>query len=250
MPIRLPRPFRYVLPSLWGRPGAGRLAWVALLASLGGCVVRVYQPMSGMHQPIVVDPQSPNFEDMNLTVHCLPGEDLSVQENTALCQRVETLFENQGASVRMIDTPGMFEEELEGPGGPSDLTLELRSRIVFKNDSALSWLLCIGSFTILPAIDESMFAQDVTIRDSAGFLLLQDTLKGRVIRKFGAGTFLGNFVVDTVARKKEERITGSEVAKKDLSQDFYGQLSQLLFNAKMRWEVLQEAGPAMRIEVP
>jgi hypothetical protein len=211
-----------------------------------GCVVTVYQPMSGLHRPAVVDPRLPNLEDVRLTVRCVPGGLLNAQEAGALCQKVGLLFENQGATVTTVagdrsagdtgtDAGG---DDADGPP-PTDLTLELRAREVHRANNPLGWALCIGSFTVIPAVTESTFAQDVAIRDASGFLLVSDTLEGRLVTRFGFGAWLGNELLDLTVRDDREDLTNG-AAGRDLSADLYRQLSQLVFNAKMQWQVLQQ----------
>jgi hypothetical protein len=242
---------------------AARHAWrhlrstAALALALGlcsvstGCIVRVYQPMSGLHRPVVVDPRLPNFQDVKLDIHCVPDGLLNGQEASALCQKVGLLFENQGALVRTHISEGRFEDEdyeggpdsEEGAEVPADaepptaLTLELRAREVHSSNDPLSWAFCLASLTIVPAITEATFVQDVVIRDGSGFLLVSDSLEGRLVRRFGAGPWVGNAIAD-LWRAEEDKLSG-ERASRDLSDDLYLQLSQLAFNAKMHAEVLQ-----------
>ena len=70
-------------------------------------------------------------------------------------------------------------------------------------------------------VTDYTFAQDISIRDETGFLLIRDTLTGRFVRRFG-------FSDDT---------------EEAFSRDYYGQLSQLTLNAKVRRQVLNEAPP-------
>jgi len=238
--------------------GVALAAWLLIASGTSGCIVRVYQPMSGLQAPVVVDPTVRNFEDVRMTVHCVPGAFLSRQENSALCRKVGALFEIQGAQVRTIDTIGRAEDELEGepPDGPAapasepptDLTLELRARELHEAKNPMSWLISIGTFTLLPGVSESTFAQDVVIRDSSGFLLVSDSLEGRVMLRFGLGSWLGTAVSD-LGREKDERLIG-RAADQDLSEDLYGQLSQLAFNAKVQWQILRESAPQDTVEVP
>ena len=228
--------------------------WLAVLLSMtaSGCLVRVYQPMSGFQQPVVVDPGAPNFTDVRLTVNCVQGDFLTRSETSNLCRRVGSLFENQGALVETVDNAvfggGGVDEDRAASGAPeptTDLVLELRARRLQGSNTSLSWIVCLGTFTILPAISESMFAQDVVIRDGTGFLLLSDTLEGRVIQRFGFGPWLGNQLMD-LTRPKADRLS-NEAAERHLSEDMYGRLSQLAFNAKIQWMILQESqsgGPA------
>ena len=241
--IPLPLPQRY--SALFSG-----LTLLFVMAS-GGCV-RIYEPMSGLHQPVVVDTQVANFPDVHLTLHCVPGDLLSKENATVLCRKVTTLFENQGAKVRMIDTVNraddVFEDQLEEPPESGDdqprtgLTVELRARQLHKSTHPLSWVLCVGSFTLLPGVTESTFAQDIVIRDESGFLLVTDTLVGRHVHRFGASAWIGNRIADITWRKKSERLT-LDAADEDLSSDLYRQLSQLAFNAKMQAQVYRESAP-------
>ena len=221
-----------------------------------GCV-QIYQPMSGLHRPVIVDTQAPNFTDVRMTVFCAPGELVSAQEAGVLCDRVRTLFENQGATVRAITSAQQLTDDplidtvrpqaaIRREKVPdTDLYMELRSRLIHESDDSLSWALCYLTFTLVPAVTESTFAQDVTIRDGTGFLLVQDTLQGRLIRRFGAGAWAANKVLNLLVRSEEDKLT-EETAGQDLSEDLYRQLSQLAFNAKMQWQVLQEGGTSWR----
>ncbi len=231
------------------RPSVALALWLTLVCSVTAGCVRIYQPMSGLHRPAVVDPQAANFEDLRLTVHCVPGGLLSRGDASSLCRKVGTLFENQGAQVTIIDTvgrsdaieEGLTEEAGEESSEPqTDLTLELRARKLHEATHPLSWVLCIGTLTLLPGITEATFAQDVSIRDGNGFLLVSDSLEGRMVERFGGGPWVGNWLLDVVWRDKEDRLTGG-AADRDLSADLYQQLSQLTFNAKMQWQVLRES---------
>lgn len=233
-------------------------SWVGLglvlSVGLSGCV-RVYHPLNGLHDPIVVNPQLPNFADVALTVRCVPGDYLSSEDNGILCQNVGQLFETQGASVRVVEVLGEDEsfrdDELEGGDGetaetaepPTDLVLELTSRRVSRRVSTLSWLLCVGSFTVLPGVEEHIFEQDITIRDANGFLLVQDSLQGRLLSRFGFGPWLVSKLAD-LGRDKDDRLTAKNV-RQDVSNDLYRQLSQRLFDAKLQWRVLQESNASL-----
>jgi len=214
---------------------------------LAGCV-RVYQPLSGLHNPYVVNPQLPNFADVALTVRCIPGGYLSGEENSVLCQNVGRLFENQGATVTVLeslvdaDAFGAEEPEEAEDGAeeaPTDLVLELRSRRVHRRVNWLSWGLSLGTLTVLPATEEHTFATDITIRDATGFQLVSDTMRGRLLTRNGVGPWLFNAIAN-LGRDKEDRLTFSN-AQRDLSTDLYRQLSQRLFDAKLQWVVLQES---------
>lgn len=238
-----------------------RLAlWLLIPAVVGGCV-RFYQPMSGLHRPVVVDPRLPNFQDLRLTVRCVPEDLLNAQEANALCSRVEALFENQGAEViTTTSAHGAPDDELaaapptadaaeapaDGATGPvparTELTLELRARRLHQSHHPVSWVACIASFTVLAGITEHTFAQDVVIRDATGFPLVTESLEGRIVEQFGLGPWAGNVLLDLVARDEADDLAG-DAFDRVVSADVYRQLSQMMFNAKMQWEVLQQTSP-------
>jgi len=223
-----------------------------LLAATTGCI-HVYQPMAGFHGPVVVDPQARNFGDLSLTVVCERGDLLTAAEARTLCQHVGTLFEQQGAVVTTTTSEsGAGEFEFEEPAVPgeeeapppaTDLTLELTSRELHKANDPVSWVLFFISATVVPAVTETSFAVDVTIKDESGFVLVADSLQGRLVRRMGVGAWGTNFLLDSFLREDADRITG-DAAHQDLSDDLYGQLGQLLFNAKMQWQVLSQAAAA------
>ena len=245
------------------RGGLRRFALALALLGAGPGCIHAYQPMSGLHRPVVVDPQAANFTDLRLTVVCPPGAYVSPAEAQMLCERVGKLFENQGARLTTRgdgaeQEPGIGEDPAGGlaggqagrPAAPTtDLVLELRAQELHTRNDPLSWVLCIATGTLVPAVTESTFAQDVVIRDGTGFLLLTDRLEGRIVRTMGVGTWAGNRLLDVLWRKKEDELNDKAVHA-DVSADLYGQLSQLLFNARMRWKVLQEATPAGRATAP
>ncbi len=232
---------------------------IGMALSVGPGCVRVYHPMSGLHDPAVVDPSQPNFTDTLLTVRCVPGKLLNVQQSAQLCRKVALLFENQGAQVLTYVTEGTSSEEREddeadvvseaaedGRGPASNrLELVLRSRETHRASHLLTWAGFGVSFGILPGVDERSFAQDLEVRDADGFLLVADTLQGRMVRYVGASTWVGNKLLDWTVRDDEEDMTGG-ASERHLTDDLYLQLSQHVFNAKMRSEVLRlDPGPAV-----
>lgn len=188
---------------------------LALFAALtcAGCTVVVYQPMSGLHRPVAVDPSRANFTDVDMQVSCPTGPAVDSTEAGQLCRRVARLFENQGARVE-IRAAGAAPEPEEGEQAKprSTLQVELTARVVHRE--VTDWLFWehVSDYTV---------AQEVTIRDETGFLLVRDTLTGRFVKRWG---FFSN-------------------ADEDFSADFYAQLSQLALNARVRRRVLAEGRP-------
>jgi hypothetical protein len=208
-----------------------------LAAVVSGCVT-VYQPLVSLQRPVAVDPQLANLQGQRLLVRCVLGPYLAVDDAQRLCLKVRNLFAVQGAEVE-LEIPGE-----ETPGGSveaafrPDLTLELRSRLMHEQNSSLLWILSAMTFTLVPTIAEVTFAQEVTIRDRTGFVLASDSLEGRFVRYFGLGVWGVNKTLDLLVREEDEELTGN-VADQEFTQDFYRQLSQLAFDARMRSLVLR-----------
>lgn len=214
---------------------------LALLAS--GCVT-VYQPLVSLQRPVVVDPQVANFEGQRLLIRCIPGDYLAPSDADQLCRNARSLFTKQGAQVEVeVPRAGLSGRE-EQEGAKPDLIIEMKARLVHEENSGLLWTLSTLTFTLVPAITDFTFAQDVVIRDSSGFLLASDTFQGRFVRYTGVGIWAVNKSLDLLVRSDEDELTG-DAQKKDFSRDFHGQLSQLAFNARMRSLVMRgfEAPP-------
>jgi hypothetical protein len=220
-----------------------RRAWrlAPLLALLPGCVT-VYQPLRALQRPAAVDPRLGNFEGVRLHVRCFPGEALDASDAEGLCRKVGALFRTQGAEVDARVPRGGGGLLGEAGEAPPDLVVDVRSRLLHTRDSPLLWALSFATFTLVPAVTESSFAQDVSVRDRDGALLASDSLQARFVRYFGAGVWASNWVLDVAVRPPEDDLTG-DVANRDFSRDFYAQLSQLAFNARVRSQVLRNFAP-------
>lgn len=220
----------------------------ALLAVAGGCVVHTYQPMSGLHDPVIVDPTAPNLADVDLEVVCVPKELLNNQTAGALCRRVGLLFENQGArvttSVGAAPEPDDEAPDGEGPR-PVALRLELRARQLHQASHPLSWAATIATLSIVPAMSEFTFEQDVVVRDGSGVLLAEDTLRGRMVHWYGFGAWASNQLLDLTIREDADEVVG-DGADRDLSTDLYRTLSQTVFDARMQARVLAAGAPVTR----
>ena len=57
------------------------------------------------------------------------------------------------------------------------------------------------------------------------------------MRYFGGPYWLLNFILDRTVREEDEKVTNA--VGRDASRDFYGQLSQIIFNARARLSVLR-----------
>jgi len=214
-----------------------RLPLLLVLAFCATGCVTVYQPLVSLQRPAVINPDHNNFEGLKLLLKCLPTDYTDSGDSEILCQNLRTLFDNQGAQVE-LEVPDSDVPKPDEEAAKPDLIVELTSRQLHSENSALQWALCYASFTLIPAVTEATFAQDVILRDTDGFLLGQDSLQGRFVRYFGLGYWAINGLMDLIVRDKSEQLTGS-AQKEEFSRDFYGQLSQLVFHARMKQLVLR-----------
>jgi hypothetical protein len=222
------------------------LPWL-LAFMLSGCVTTVYQPLVSLQRPFIIDPQVANFEGQRLLLRCVPGDYLGWEESQLLCQRLRTLFTTQGAQVEAGGSYGGRSGGGEEGAARPDLIIDLRSRLLHEDNSPFLWLLSGLTLTLVPAITEYSFSQDVTIRDSSGFLLASDNLQARFVRYSGFSVWAVNGVLDLLVRPEAEKL-GGDTASRDFSRDFYGQISQLAFNAHTRSVVMRgfELEPSSR----
>jgi hypothetical protein len=218
------------------RASISRLAVVLLAACGSGCVT-FYQPLAGLQEPVVIDPQEPNFTGLKVLVRCLPDEVIDAKGAELVCKRVKALLTIQGAVVEtQVPRPG---RELMGKATPADLVVDLRSRLLHQESSALQTILSVVTLTLLPIINEYSVAQEVKIRDPEGFLLASESLEARFEQEFGLGVFVVQSLIDLIFRSAAEKLTG-DAPRRDFSRDLYGQLSQLVLDAQVRSRVLHQ----------
>jgi len=194
----------------------GLLATAVVLFG-SGCLT-VYQPLSGLHEPVAIDTSFANLEGLGVGLRCVDGGPLDRSEAEDLCLKVSKVLENQGAVVRIHKEgrlPG--EEGFDGEAAtPPALNLRLSARMLHEEES---------SFLFWSWLDDYTFAQDLVIRDEAGFLLIQDTLVGRFQRQINWNNDDG------------------DTAAKEFTADFYRQVNQRTLNARMRRQLLREGRP-------
>ncbi len=209
-----------------GRP---RALLVGVLFGLGqtGCST-VYRPLAGLNRPVVVDIETENFKGVTLRLQCLPGDVVDEAEARTLCTKLQHLFENQGAKVTVStslseaepdelgDDDELGDEETAGSPAPNkkagnrpQLTLRLASHLIHED---------VSSYLFFDVRTGYSFAQEVTLTDETGFLLVRERLTAQF----------------------EDRFMGSRNGE-EFSQDFYRQLSQLAVNAHVRRQVLVES---------
>lgn len=213
-----------------------------LALTISGCTY-AYQPMSGLHRPYIVDVQADNLRDVRLTVVCVPKDLLSRSQANALCTRMRTLFENQGALVAVTLGEEPEFDDVPEEGGDAverlDLRLVLSAHEAHHSFHPLTWAAFLVTFTLAPGVIESTFVQEIELWDASGSLLARDHLTGRTIEYGGLGTWLVDRLTH-LKRPKGER-GAATAASKALSADLYQQLSQDVFDARMRATVLRAA---------
>lgn len=201
-----------------------------------GCVT-TYQPLLALQRPLAINPELANFEGQKVLVRCLPGEYLDAADAERLCRQVRTLLTSQSATVE-VEVPKKNAGFATTSFKP-DLVIELNARLLNEDNRPWWWLICFASFTLIPATSEYEFAQDITIRDASGFMLASDSLQGRFVQQFGLGVWGVNGLLDLIVRPKGQAITGNGY-QRDFSKDYFGQVSQLAFHARMRAKVMAE----------
>ncbi|MFZ9886683.1 MAG: hypothetical protein ACO3JL_04185 [Myxococcota bacterium] len=227
-----------------------RQAFVAAATAFlcgSGCIVTTYQPERGFARPVLVDTKATNLEGTRLLVRCYSSDDLSVGEAQKGCRRLAKAFSAQGAIVETeVPRPGKAQAPSFDGQGP-ELVLEWKSRKIKEDTFVASDLLFCMTCTCLPLVGEYVFAHEGEVRGRDGSVLLRDRYQARFVETIGCASGIVSFLLD-LGRREEEKLGwttqlgdpfGNETkATRDYSRDVYGQLSQLLYNAKARSDVL------------
>ena len=153
------------------------------------------------------------------------------------------LFRNQGAEVETTVPPDGSAEGISYPSGKPELVVDLKSRVIIDREPPLLLGLSLLTCTVAPSLHERSYSQEVIIRDGKGSLLAQDTYQSRFVEYGGVGLWSINALLDWLVRSDEQDITG-DGAQKDYSRDFYAQVSQLAYNARVRDRILRGSSPS------
>lgn len=227
--------------------GSAKTRWlvacvVALSAPAAGCSVVTYHPVSGLQRPTAISVETSNLSGTRMLVRCLPSEALQQKAAQRLCERVRTLFANQGADVHTTMSRSPAQDEAAAKDERPDLVVEMRARLLHVDRHPWLAILSGLTLTLIPSIGGFTFAQDVVVLDGDGFQLASETLQGRFVSYFGVGVWAVNKTLDLLVRPDEEELTG-DAAHRDFSADFYRQMSQVAFNARMRAQVMRAFEP-------
>lgn len=211
---------------------------IAVAIFAGGCVT-VYQPLTSLQKPTAIEAATDNFAGQRMLIRCFPGDGISPGNAQTVCTRLSSFFSNQGAEVDVVvPRPGFGSPPGSGKEAKPDLVIELRYRKLHLENPPFMWVASVLTCTIIPSYREYSFAQDVSIRDADGFELASDSFEARFVMYAGAGIWAVNQTLDWVVRDKSEHMAGDASAKREFSRDFYRQLNQLAFNARVRAAVL------------
>ena len=123
------------------------------------------------------------------------------------------------------------------------------AKLIHQHDDLALAILCAFSFTLVPAIGEMTYGQEISIRDAQGFMLAQQSFQERFIESFGLGVWALNGLIDLIIRPKSEQVTGDGY-KAEFTRDLHGHLAQLLYNAKVRARVMNSFAPEAITEKP
>lgn len=223
------------------------VGWAAIAIAMTGCVT-VYQPLVGLQRPIAVDPQSPNtFTSTRVLLRCHPADGV---EPDVLCRNLRSSLTKQGATVTTeVVRPSARAAAATPSENPPQYIIDITSKLIHQHDDFLLAVLCGLSFTLVPAISEMTYGQEISIRDAQGFMLAQQSLQERFVESFGLGVWALNGLIDLIIRPKDEQVTGDGY-KAEFTRDLHGHLAQLLYNAKVRARVMNSFAPEAITEKP
>jgi hypothetical protein len=242
---------KHVLPG-WLRTAASLPCLLLQLMAATSCVT-IYQPQRAIHRPVVVPSSPTNFEGLRVLVRCNSHEKyLPVGDAARLCGRIADDLEQQGAICEWVVPVGAnFVEPSGFDGEEADLTLENREqdrpRLRLPVDGRAFCLTC----SMIPTMEEYTYSQRVVVFGRDRSVLTEEVFRERFVQYTGLGIWGLNYLIDWLFRSDEDALSG-DAGKKAFSRDFYGQIRQILFNARIRSEVLgltQAPGRAAVIDV-
>jgi hypothetical protein len=217
----------------------GILIGVVALLFLSGCVT-VYQPLVGLQRPYAVNPlASNNFEGTRLLVRCHDADGVEADE---LCPKLRSMFSKQGAAVS-TELVRPNRSIASAPRGEApQFIIDVKSKVISRSSSPISWILNVVSFTLVPGFMEATFGQDVVVRDGEGFILAQGGFQERFVTSFGFGVWALNGLMNWLVRPKDQQVD-ADGQRAEFTQDFQGHMSQLLYNARVRSRVMHNFEP-------
>ncbi|MCP4500562.1 MAG: hypothetical protein GY822_11435 [Deltaproteobacteria bacterium] len=230
-----------------------RRQYAALLAILmmgvltSGCLtVTIYQPQKAIHRPVVIQQTPDNFHGVRILVRCNAHKDfLPPEDASKLCNGIATDFRRQGAeSETVVPTGKNFIQGEVFDGKIPDFTVEIDSKIDHEYDYPLTLMASVLTLTMVPTVAEQTFSQRVAVFGKDGSVLTEEVFRERFIEYGGIGVWSINYLMDWLIRSDDNALSG-DAAKEDFTRDFYGQIRQMTFNARIRSEVLGLTHPPL-----
>ena len=213
-----------------------------------GCLsVTVYQPQKAIHRPVVVMPAETNFTALKILVRChADDDDLHPDDASKLCNGLAEDFRRQGAESESVVPSGKSYVEPEVfDGARPDLVVEIESKIDHEYEYGAMAAASILTLTLVPSVNEQTFSQRVVVFGRDNSVLNEEVFRERFIEYNGIGVWSVNYLLDWFVRDDNNQMSG-DAAAKDFTRDFYGQIRQMTFNAKVRSEVLGLLAPPRR----
>jgi hypothetical protein len=210
-----------------------------VVASTGCMTVTFYQPQRAIHRPVVIEHSPTNFAGLRILVRCLSHDDyLPAGDAAKLCGKIAEDFEKQGAETEWVAPVGAtYVEPMVFDGQRPDLTVEIGSKIDHAYGYPLTTVTSCLTCTVVPGVSEQTFSQRVVVYGRDRSVLTEEVFRERFVEYHGCGVWSLNWIIDWVFREDDQAISG-DAGKKDFTRDFYGQIRQLTFNARVRSEVL------------
>jgi hypothetical protein len=232
--------------------GVRAAAAVVLVATVvtSGCIT-LYEPMGSLQRPTLLNPADPTFAGSRILLRCLPGEDLPPDYAEKVCRNLSQSLRNQGADTETIVPRALDEGQgrLAFDGVGADFTIEVGSKTEHHHDYPDMAVAAVLTLTAIPAIEEETYAQQITVRGKNQVVLASDTMRARFVTYTGCLVWSINWLLDLAVRDDDDDLTG-DIGKQMFSRDFYRQVSQLAWNARVRSDVLGLTSPTVRQASP
>jgi hypothetical protein len=195
--------------------------------------------MGVLQRPTLVDPASPTFNNSRLLIRCMPSEDLPAGDAEKVCRSLSSSFRQQGAECETAvpRQPDDAQPHLAFDGRGADLIIDITSRTEHAYDYPALAIASVVTLTTVPVIEEQTFSQEVTVRGRNRSVLATETLRARFVTYTGYAVWGLNWLMDWLFRDDDNDLSG-DVANRTFSNDFYRQISQLVFNARVRSDLL------------
>ena len=223
---------------------AGVAAGAIGLACTGCISVYHYQPLSGLHRSYALSYKETNFSGLVLRLTCIPGEFIDEAASGALCDKVRTVFEGQGA--RILDGE---DAEPAAPAAPEvaaasdpavepgntayDYDIAFEAKQTYLQRNTWMWPVRILLLTMFPVEQEYGFEQSVTITRFDGTPVGRQAFEARFIWYWGLGYWGLNKLFNVTVRPESEKVSDANM-RRDFSRDFYSLVSQAVYNARAR----------------